>query len=184
VCGSSSGSQRDGGRSPSARLVVQAPLVRPHASVLPRQPFFSAMPTAVSCTLVMSIRFQRRHSTHTGPQRCSLCRRRLPRQQCFLVGFRNRVAVMTGWLGADVTFERGARLIPGLDTRGSVGGTAAVDCARSARDQPVWRLCNRNKAQPVQLSRCLRRLAQPTPWQARTSEPDHSTDHDGDRHRD
>lgn len=34
----------------------------------------------------------------------------------FLVGFRNRVAVMMGWLWAYVTFERGARLITGHDT--------------------------------------------------------------------
>ena len=33
----------------------------------------------------------------------------------FLVGFRNRVAVLMGWLWAYVTFERGARLITGHD---------------------------------------------------------------------
>jgi len=34
----------------------------------------------------------------------------------FLVGFRNRVAVMMGWLWAYITFERGARLITGHET--------------------------------------------------------------------
>ena len=34
----------------------------------------------------------------------------------FLVGFRNRVAVLMGWLWAYVTFERGARLITGHET--------------------------------------------------------------------
>jgi NADH dehydrogenase len=34
----------------------------------------------------------------------------------FLVGFRNRLAVMTGWLWAYVTFERGARLITGHES--------------------------------------------------------------------
>jgi NADH dehydrogenase len=33
----------------------------------------------------------------------------------FLVGFRNRIAVMMGWLWAYLTFERGARLITGHD---------------------------------------------------------------------
>jgi NADH dehydrogenase FAD-containing subunit len=33
----------------------------------------------------------------------------------FLVGFRNRIAVLMGWLWAYVTFERGARLITGHD---------------------------------------------------------------------
>ena len=34
----------------------------------------------------------------------------------FLVGFRNRVAVLMGWLWAYLTFERGARLITGRET--------------------------------------------------------------------
>lgn len=34
----------------------------------------------------------------------------------FLVGFRNRIAVMMGWLWAYVTFSRGARLITGHET--------------------------------------------------------------------
>lgn len=34
----------------------------------------------------------------------------------FLVGFRNRAAVMMGWLWAYLTFERGARLITGHET--------------------------------------------------------------------
>jgi NADH dehydrogenase len=34
----------------------------------------------------------------------------------FLVGFRNRVAVLMGWLWAYLTFERGARLITGHET--------------------------------------------------------------------
>jgi NADH:quinone reductase (non-electrogenic) len=34
----------------------------------------------------------------------------------FLVGFRNRIAVMMGWLWAYVTFQRGARLITGHET--------------------------------------------------------------------
>jgi NADH:ubiquinone reductase (H+-translocating) len=35
----------------------------------------------------------------------------------FLVGFRNRLAVMTGWLWAYVTFERDARLITGHERK-------------------------------------------------------------------
>jgi NADH:ubiquinone reductase (H+-translocating) len=35
---------------------------------------------------------------------------------CYLVGFRNRIAVMLDWLRAYVTFERGARLITGHET--------------------------------------------------------------------
>ena len=35
---------------------------------------------------------------------------------CALVGFRNRAAVMMGWLWAYITFERGARLITGHET--------------------------------------------------------------------
>ena len=35
---------------------------------------------------------------------------------CYLVGFRNRIAVMLDWLWAYLTFERGARLITGHET--------------------------------------------------------------------
>jgi NADH dehydrogenase len=34
----------------------------------------------------------------------------------FLIGFRNRTAVLLDWLWAYVTFQRGARLITGADT--------------------------------------------------------------------
>jgi len=35
---------------------------------------------------------------------------------CYLVGFRNRIAVMLDWLWAYLTFERGVRLITGHET--------------------------------------------------------------------
>jgi len=35
---------------------------------------------------------------------------------CYLIGFRNRIAVMLDWLWAYLTFERGARLITGHET--------------------------------------------------------------------
>jgi NADH:quinone reductase (non-electrogenic) len=37
----------------------------------------------------------------------------------FLIGFRNRLAVVLDWLWAYVTFQRGARLITGVDAHGS-----------------------------------------------------------------
>ena len=36
---------------------------------------------------------------------------------CFLVSMRNRVIVMTQWLWSYLKFERGARLITGLEPR-------------------------------------------------------------------
>ena len=52
----------------------------------------------------------------------------------FLIGFRNRVLVMLQWLWQYVTFQRGARLITGLEPPPPSKGPSAGASRRSAGD--------------------------------------------------
>ena len=59
----------------------------------------------------------------------------------FLVGFRNRLAVGANWLWHYVTFDRGARLITGLDGGAVFGGgrTGDAPARRDHRDVTLVR---------------------------------------------
>jgi len=53
----------------------------------------------------------------------------------FLIGFRNRLAVALSWAWSYVTFERGTRLITGVDGAGEPGdGVSAVDEGPDGRE--------------------------------------------------
>ena len=49
----------------------------------------------------------------------------------FLIGFRNRIAVLFSWIWAYITWQRGVRLITGIN------GTKAIDAASSAQPAEV-----------------------------------------------
>jgi len=54
----------------------------------------------------------------------------------FLIGFRNKLAVLLQWGYSYVAYKRGARIITGLPRGGGVGGATTTNGRSAAEPQP------------------------------------------------